>query len=96
VNYKLGRRASRDLEEIVRYIAQDSPAAAEKWLESIFARFDSLAAAPLMGRKRDDLRSGYRSIVFGQYVVFYRVTKSQVWIAHVLHGKRDLAKLIGN
>jgi toxin ParE1/3/4 len=94
VRYLLGRRASRDLDEIVRYIAKDGPAAAERWLESIFVRFDELAATPFVGRRRDDLGSGHRSIVFGQYVIVYTVQKSVVRVAHIIHGKRDLGAVL--
>ncbi len=45
---------------------------------------------PYAGRKRDELRSGYRSFPVGKYLVFYRVQEPGVRIMHMIHGSRDL------
>ena len=56
--------------------------------------FKNLGQSPYLGRSRDDLRGGCRSFVVGQYVVFYRVAEPGVRILHVLHGKRDIPRLL--
>jgi len=43
------KAALRDLEEIVAFIAQDKPAAAKRFAESVFAKVEMLATSPLLG-----------------------------------------------
>ena len=43
-----------------------------------------------MGRTREELRPGLRSIVIEQYVLFYRATATAVEVHRILHGARDI------
>jgi toxin ParE1/3/4 len=45
-------RADLDLEEIWYFIAQDDPAAADRWLDSLEEKIQLLADNPLMGPAR--------------------------------------------
>lgn len=49
-----------------------------------------MAAQPNMGRGRDELTEGLRSLPVGRYVIFYRHIPGGVEIIRVLHGSRDL------
>lgn len=83
--------ARDDLRIIGDYIAEDNLAAALLLLERIETRCNELRTFPLVGRKRDDLRVGLRSLTEGEYVIFYRLlNKDEVLIVRVLHGKRDV------
>jgi toxin ParE1/3/4 len=44
-----------------------------------------------MGRSRDDLVPGLRSILAHPHVIFYRISGDTIEIARVLHQRRDLA-----
>lgn len=88
----VGLKASQDLREIENYIAQDNPQAAVDFVEQLAGRFDELTQFPGIGRKRDDIRVGYRSVSVKDYLIFYRVSGDVVEIMHVLHGRRDLPK----
>jgi toxin ParE1/3/4 len=55
-----------------------------------------LARHPHIGRRRDDLRPNLRSFPVGDYVIFYQTEGSDVLILHVLHGRRDIAALLGD
>jgi len=46
-----------------------------------------------MGRKRDELIPGIRSLPVKRYVVFYRVTNNTIEIARILSGYRDIETL---
>lgn len=83
-------RAEADLEEILDYIEDRNPAAAERLAEAIDRRCESLGRSPGSGRMRDELAPGMRSVVVEKYVVFYRVTPSAVEVIRILHGGRDL------
>jgi toxin ParE1/3/4 len=83
-------RAKSDLVEIWDYIADDSEARADAFLDRIDQKFRTLAQRPGIGRLRDELAEGLRSFPVGRYVVFYRPLPEGVEIVRVLHGARDL------
>lgn len=45
---------------------------------------------PGIGRRRDDLAPGLRSISYANYLIFYRPIDDGIEIVRVLHGSRDL------
>lgn len=47
--------AEADLDEIWDYIAEDSPERASNFLRKLYARMQTLATNPNIGRKRDEL-----------------------------------------
>jgi toxin ParE1/3/4 len=77
------KRATARVIEIGRYIAQDSPQAAERWIEQIFDAVEGLADFPRLGKPgRDVSTPGVRELDFGDFRVFYEV-KSTVDILTV-------------
>ena len=64
-----------ELDEIWLYVASESsrPDIADRVIDSITEQFLKLARHPYLGRKRDDLRRGLRSVAVGSYVVIYRI-----------------------
>jgi len=49
----------------------------------------------MIGRPRPELRADYRSVTFGNYVIFLRYgndagPRSHLYVIHILHGARDL------
>ena len=85
--------ADIDLLEIWSYISQDSFDAADQFLEQLEQQFDLLASSPLIGKKRDELIPGLRSLTYKNYLIFYRTRNNDVEIIRVLHGARDIEKL---
>lgn len=83
-------RAKSDLAEIWDYIANDSEAHADIFVEKIDEKFKTLAAQPYTGRRRNELGEGLRSFPVGRYVIFYRPLEDGVEIIRVLHDTRDL------
>ncbi len=53
------RRADEDLIEIWHHIAIDNPAAADRMLDAIEARWLSLARNPFSGPARDDIMPAF-------------------------------------
>ena len=41
-----------------------------------------------------DVESGYRFLVTGSYLTFYRVQGSDVYVDRVLHGRRDYLRVL--
>ncbi len=48
-----------------------------------------LAKEPMIGRARDEVAAGLRSIPFGRYVIFYQPIDNDIQVVRVLHGARD-------
>jgi len=82
--------AETDILEIWDYIADDSFAAADRWVDHLDEQFRLLATQPMMGRARDELAPGVRSFSFGRYVVFYVPLDDGIDVVRVLHGARDI------
>jgi toxin ParE1/3/4 len=87
-------QAEADLVEILDYLDQRSPAAAERLAAAIDERCGRLGGLPELGRVRDELAPGLRSIVVEKYVIFYRVTPAAVEVLRILHGARDVEGLM--
>jgi toxin ParE1/3/4 len=85
--------AVRDLEEIYRYIAEDNIDAAIEHRQRLKRRCLGLIDHPRIGRKREEIKPGLRSVTEGDYVLLYRIAEDEVVISRVIHGKQDLRKL---
>ncbi len=81
--------AQADLLEIWQYIAADNFEAADSVLSEINDKAHSLLVHPGMGRAREELASGIRSIVVRSYLIFYRISGGNIEIVRVLHAARD-------
>ena len=93
MNYRLASPAQRDIDDIWDYIAQDNPSAAARFTASLKEQFSILAHQPRIGRSCDELRPNLYRFPVGNYVIFYRIGRSHIEIARVLHGARDLEAL---
>jgi toxin ParE1/3/4 len=90
MGYRLSRRAQTDVEEIVRYIGGESPAAAERLIARFMERFALLETQPLSGAHREEVGAGLRRIVVGSYLVFYRIDERGIEILRILHSRRNI------
>jgi toxin ParE1/3/4 len=95
--------ARRALAEIAVHIARESGslAVAENFIDRLTAHCERLATLPgLLGRPRPELGRDYRSLPFGNYVIFLRYADedgphSHLYVVHILHGARDIDALFG-
>ncbi len=83
-------QAEADILEIWGYIAEDSVVEADRWVDRLDEKFSLWATQPMMGRGRDELAPGIRSLVFGRYVVFFEPLPDGIDVVRVLHGSRDI------
>lgn len=93
---RLLRIAEDDLTEIVTYIAEDRPSAAEAIALKFEKNLALLSKHPYLGRipKEEDLASlGYRYLVVDRYLVFYTIEEATVLVHRILHGARDYLRL---
>jgi toxin ParE1/3/4 len=83
-------QANDDLRQIVRYLRQHSRPAAKRFSSNVANRLKRLAHSPNLGRDRSEFGVKMRSVVIGDYVVFYHITPKVVTILRILHGSRNI------
>ena len=87
---RISPRASSDLTEIWSYIADDSVANADAFIDKLHETIQMLANQSGSGRHREELSPGILSFPFGRYIIFYRASQNAIEIVRVLHGARDV------
>ncbi len=83
-------QAILDLNEVIAYLDRHSESAALALADGVDRKCEQLRTVPFQGRARDDLSPGLRSVLVGDYRLFYRVSDAAVEFARILHGSRDL------
>jgi plasmid stabilization system protein ParE len=96
--YALTPVAKADIFEIWSYIANDSEETADRMEQAIYEACAFVAEAPRRGHSRSDLTS--RSLRFWtltrypNYTIVYRPDTSPLQVVAVLHGKRNLRRIL--
>jgi antitoxin ParD1/3/4 len=96
--YALTPLAKADVFDIWSFIARDSEDAADRVEQEIYTACRFLAAAPLRGHCRPDVTS--RELRFWvltrypTYTVVYRPLTTPLQIVAVLHGKRNIRRVL--
>ncbi|KAI5912069.1 type II toxin-antitoxin system RelE/ParE family toxin (plasmid) [Azoarcus sp. PA01] len=62
---------------------------ADRYLDELEAGIARLQDHPGLGRMRDEVRQGYRSLGINHHVVFYTVEGEVIRIIRVLHARMD-------
>lgn len=87
--------ARADLIEIGDFIALDNPDRAVSFVAEIEARMREVAERPGSFSARDELYPGLRAARHGRYLIFFLEVGDEVRVVRVLHGARDLPRLLG-
>jgi len=95
--HRLAPAARDDLDDIWDFVFEESKSEeiANRLLDRIVERFRLLSTYPAIGRSRDqELGSGARVFPVGNYLIVYRIVRSDVLILRVANGRRDLKALV--
>jgi addiction module RelE/StbE family toxin len=77
--------------EIVDYIAQDKPSAADNWIHTIFSKVEQLQSNPEIGRLLPEINEReFRELIYGNYRIIYHIETKQISILTIRHGKQIL------
>jgi toxin ParE1/3/4 len=87
--YRLSNHAQTDIDTIWLSIAEQNVNAADQLLDRMLEIFILLGRQRMIGRNRDDLGDGLRSVAVSPYVVVYRFREDVVEIVRVWHGARN-------
>jgi len=88
-------RALREVERIARAIAADNPRAADEFVAKLEHCCSLLSTAPEMGPVRPNIGRNVRSLVQGNYSIFYRLNpkRNEALILSVWHSRRRPPRL---
>src|SRR5437899_644869 len=94
-------QAWADLEELGTFIAKDNPEAANQVVHQLRLSFELLARMPQLGRlvrkvKTTEQLRMWLSPAFRNYLIFYGELPDGVEIVRVLHGARDIRRILEN
>lgn len=92
--FDLTTQATADLEAIRAYIARDSVAAADAFVDRLLTKMRLLAETPGIGSPRDDVSPGLRGRSVGWYLILYRTVEGRVTVVRVVHGAQDPENLL--
>jgi toxin ParE1/3/4 len=90
----VSEEAIADLTSVWAYISQDSVEAADAFVNRLYQRCVQLKELPSIGRRRDELLPGLRSVPEGRYLIFYRLLPERVEIVRILSAYRDVESLL--
>ena len=87
-------KASGWMKRIFHYIADDKPFAAQKLIDEVYQKAESLREFPEMGYRLPSYRKkNIRTLLYGHYRILYEIEQNgDINILSVLHGALDLKK----
>ncbi len=94
---RLLKIAEEDFTEIIKFIADDNPTAAEAIANKIEKNLELLSNNPHLGRipRDEEIRNlGYRYLIVQNYIVFYTIEGRTILIHRILHGARNYKSLL--
>ena len=88
------KRAITDLDSIGKYIGRDSEYEAQKFVQELIKKADSLISYPEKGRPiPEKIPGNYRQILYKNYRIIYKLERKKVIVSSVYHQKKLLSKL---
>ncbi len=87
-------QARRDIAEILDGLEERSPKAADRLASAINARCQAIGQFPEMGRTRDELGPGLRSVNIQNYLLFDQIVGTEIRVMRVIHGRRNLPPIL--
>lgn len=89
--------AQHELEEIAQlHLALAGPNSARKITDKIYAAIEQASLFPKSGYPIHDRvlrQQGYRCLLAGKYIIFYRMVDDTVYIYHIVQGATDYPQL---
>lgn len=93
--YILSLEADKDLEDIFDFTTDKfGQEQAITYLDGLENALQGLSANPKLGRERNEIRKGLRSLNKESHVVFYRILKDHIRVVRILHTSRDIIRFL--
>jgi len=85
----------QDLRDILQYTAQTwGRERRDAYQALVLGRLRELTAYPNLGRARDEVFPGCRSLRVEQHVAYYRTTDAEIIVARLLHARQDAVGIV--
>ena len=95
LSYQLSQEADIDIEAIFDYTeAEYGQQKAVDYISQFSTIFSQLCQDPELGRTRNEIRNGLRSLIQNEHVIFYRILSDHIRIVRVLHGRSDIPSFL--
>jgi toxin ParE1/3/4 len=92
--FRLTEPAIKDVEQIADYIAKQAGLQqSDRFLSKLEGKFAKIAQFPNIGRRRDEILPGLRSLPIDDYLILYMSIGNDVEIFRVISGYRDISAL---
>lgn len=92
--YKLSNEAKEDLIRIHQYgISKFGIKQADKYFDSFFNRFDTIALRPFSFESVDYIKDGYRRCVCGSDNIYFRINDEAIEIMTII-GRQDINAIL--
>lgn len=85
--------AEQDILDIIEYLAAENLSAAHNVTAHIEKYLQSLQRHPFLGKVPADTKlakMGYRVLIVGDYLIFYKVREKTVLVYSIIHGARAI------
>lgn len=89
---------AEDLKTIKNFIAEDNADKVLETVQELYKQFEDIQQFPYIGAelsKRVSFKTGYKYVVWNEYVVLYKVTKEAVEIYRIVNRYQDITKIFG-
>jgi toxin ParE1/3/4 len=91
--YVINLLASRDLNDIADYFAENSLKAGDRFFRAFNRKCHQLVNFPNSGKSYAEIHPALRGLSLEGYVVFYRMLEDGIEILRVVNGRRDFPSL---
>jgi toxin ParE1/3/4 len=93
MNFILAPSTTRDLDRLSEYFLETNVEAGERLFKALNQQFYNLTKFPNLGKPYPHLNPNIRGLLVEKYLIFYRVTTTEVEIVRVVDGRQDLTQL---
>jgi len=96
VKLRINPIVAKDLKDIKSFIAEDNLEMALKTVRTIYEKFENIQQFPNIGAelaKRVSFKTDYKYIVWNNYIIIYKITKSHIEIYRVVSRFQDLTRI---
>jgi len=93
MNFILAPSTTHDLNRLSQYFLETNVEAGERLFKALNQKFYHLTQFPNIGKPYPHLDPNIRGLLVEKYIIFYRVTETQVEIVRVVDGRQDLTQL---
>ena len=94
--YRLSKEAQDDLTKIKNYSRMNwGDQQTKEHLSEIKDSLEKLVISPELGKMRDEIIEGLRSLGVGRHIIFYRLCKTEIEVARILQKRMDVTRHFG-